>query len=67
MPSGYERLSSLDTSFLALETPDLHIQQVLRLVKDPGELPQCASLLVWGEKQGDLITADVILFHDEIN
>ena len=25
MPSGYERLSSLDTSFLALETPDLHM------------------------------------------
>lgn len=49
------------------ETTDLHVQQTLRLINDPGELPLCASMLVWGERVGDQIVADVILFHEEIN
>lgn len=48
------------------ESNDLHVQQVLRSVPKLDKLPQCASLLVWGEQQGDGIIADVILFHDEL-
>lgn len=49
------------------ETTDLHVQQTLRLIKDPGDLPLCASILVWGERYGDQIIAEVLLFHEEIN
>lgn len=44
----------------------LNVQQVLRPVPEAGELPRCASLLVWGERQEDQLIADVILFHDEL-
>ena len=44
---------------------DLYVQQVLRSIQKPIEIPECASMLVWGEWDGDLLIAEVILFHDE--
>lgn len=46
---------------------ELQVQQVLKTIQQPGTLPECASLLIWGEWQGDLLIAEVILFHDELN
>jgi hypothetical protein len=44
---------------------DLHVQQVFRSIQQPVEIPECASVLVWGEWDGDWLIAEVILFHDE--
>ena len=44
----------------------LYVQQVLQPIKQPGTLPECASMLIWGERQGDLLIADIILYHDEL-
>lgn len=44
----------------------LHVQQVLQSIRQPGTLPECASMLIWGERQGDLLIADFILYHDEL-
>jgi hypothetical protein len=44
---------------------DLHVQQDLRPIQQPVEIPECASMLVWGEWDGDRLIAEAILFHDE--
>ncbi|UCD42887.1 MAG: hypothetical protein JSV69_04605 [Chloroflexota bacterium] len=44
---------------------DLHVQQVLKSIQQPIEIPGCASMLVWGEWHGDRLIAEVIFFHDE--
>lgn len=46
---------------------DLFIHQKLKSIQQPGVLPDCASMLAWGEWQGDQLSADVILFHDELH
>lgn len=46
---------------------DLIIQQNLLSIQQPDALPNCASMLIWGNWQGDQLTADVILFHDEFH
>jgi hypothetical protein len=43
----------------------LYVQQVLETVDQPAALPECASLQVWGKRQGDEIVADIIFYHDE--
>lgn len=42
-----------------------YVQQVLETVERPDALPECASLLVWGQRQGDQLVAEIILYHDE--
>lgn len=44
---------------------DLHVQQVLKSIQKPVEIPECASMLVWGEWHGDRLIAEVIFFHEE--
>lgn len=42
----------------------LYVQQMLETVERPDALPECASLQVWGKRQGDQIIADIIFYHD---
>lgn len=62
----FEDITDFSQAEAGKDPSKLHVQQVLQPVKQPGTLPDCASMLIWGEHQGNLVIADFILYHDEL-
>lgn len=54
-----------EVSFASSESKEQTLQQVVRPVAQPSELAQGSSLMVWGERRGDRMTAAVVVFTEE--
>lgn len=50
--------------FQASESKEQTIQQELMLVEQPETMPENAELQAWGEKRGDRVIADVIVYSE---
>jgi hypothetical protein len=50
--------------FTASESKEQTIQQELAAVEQPEEMPEGAEIQVWGQKNGDRVTADVIVYSE---
>ena len=53
-----------DVEFSAPESKEQTLQQKVVLVAQPEEMPSGANFQVWGEKRGDRVVADVIVFSE---
>lgn len=53
-----------EVSFTAAESKEQTLQQEVILVEQPKEIPEGASFQVWGEKRGDRVIADVIVYSE---
>lgn len=53
-----------EVSFESSESKEQTLQQVVRQVDQPAELGQGSSLSAWGERRGDRVIAQVIVFSE---
>lgn len=61
----YEDITEVSFASPEGEIKEQTVQQVVRPVDPPSELAQGTSLLVWGDRRGDRMTATVIVFAEE--
>ena len=54
-----------EVSFESSESKEQTVQQEVRQVDPPSELTKGASMMVWGERRGDRITATVVVFAED--
>ncbi len=53
-----------EVSFTASESKEQTLQQEVAPVDQPTEMPQGSSMQVWGEKRGDRVIAEVIVYSE---
>jgi hypothetical protein len=58
----YRDITEVD--YQATESVERRYQQQLQVVERPAALPQGGSFAAWGEKRGDRLVADVIVFGE---
>ena len=58
----YRDVTKVD--FTASESKEQTIQQELAAVEQPEEMPEGTEIQVWGQKNGDRVTADVIVYSE---
>lgn len=58
----YEDVTKID--YEATESVERHYVQELRQVERPAEMPGGASMAVWGEKRGDRVVAEIVVFGE---
>lgn len=58
----YEDVTDID--YEATESVERHYIQELRQVERPAEMPGGASVAVWGEKRGDRVVAEIVIFGE---
>ena len=54
-----------EVSFESSESKEQTVQQEVRQVDPPSQLTKGASMMVWGERRGDRITATVVVFAED--
>jgi hypothetical protein len=54
-----------EVSFTAAESKEQTLQQEVVAVEQPESLPAGTEMQVWGERRGDRVIADVIVFSDK--
>jgi hypothetical protein len=53
-----------EVSFTASESKEQTLQQEIRPVEQPETMPDGANFQAWGEKRGDRVTADIIVYSE---
>lgn len=53
-----------EVSFTASESKEQTLQQEIVAVEQPEDLSSGSNMQVWGEKRGDRVTADIIVFSE---
>ncbi|MDX1415079.1 MAG: hypothetical protein R3293_12860 [Candidatus Promineifilaceae bacterium] len=53
-----------EVSFESAESKEQTLQQEVILVDQPAEMPSGANMQVWGEKRGDRVVADIIVYSE---
>jgi hypothetical protein len=50
--------------YASTESKEQTLQQTLALMEQPQEMPEGAEIQAWGQKSGDRVIADVVVFSD---
>ncbi len=58
----YDDITELQ--FEASESTENRVQQEVRVAEQPDEMPEAANITAWGERRGDRVFADVIVFSE---
>lgn len=58
----YKDVTELE--FESSESKEQRVQQEVKMVDQPGEMPETANIQAWGERRGDRVIAEVIVFSD---
>jgi hypothetical protein len=58
----YEDVTELQ--FEAQESKEQRIQQKIREAEQPDKMPETANITAWGERRGDRVFADIIIFSE---
>lgn len=61
----YEDITDVSAAAASMASGEMTFQQQVRQVEPPAQMPTAANFLVWGERRGERLVAEVILFRDE--